>query len=130
LLHGLGVKLYATLGTAEFLQGSGIPATPVRWPSEGGTPNALELIERKEVDLVINVPKDFAEQELSNDYYIRRRAVDFGIPLLTNIQLANRLAEALSRKGLADLQIKALQSYGPGSVAARGAGAAPLAGRG
>ena len=130
LLHGLGVKLYATHGTAEFLQGSGIPATPVRWPSEGGTPNALELIERKEVDLVINVPKDFAEQELSNDYYIRRRAVDFGIPLLTNIQLANRLAEALSRKGIADLQIKALQSYGPGGVAASGAGAAQVAGRG
>ncbi len=111
LLHGLGIRLYATLGTAEFLERSGIPATPVRWPSEGGTPNALELIDRKEVDLVINVPKHFQEAELSNDYLIRRRAVDFGIPLLTNIQLANRLAEALARKGIDDLKIRDLQSY-------------------
>lgn len=111
LLNGLGVRLYATRGTAEFLGSSGLPSTIVHWPSEGGTPNALELIEKKQVELVINIPKNFQEAELSNDYYIRRRAVDFGIPLLTNIQLANRLAEAISRKGVGDLRIRELQDY-------------------
>ena len=60
---------------------------------------------------MINIPKNYQERELSDDYYIRRRAVDFGIPLLTNIQLANRLAEALSRKTFDDLRIKELQAY-------------------
>ena len=63
------------------------------------------------MDLVINIPKNYQETELSNDYHIRRRAVDFGIPLLTNIQVANRLAEALSKKNLDDLRIKELQAY-------------------
>jgi carbamoyl-phosphate synthase large subunit len=111
LLHGLGVRFYATRGTAQFLAGYGLPSTVVHWPSEEGTPGALEVIETKAIDLVINIPKNYQEAELSNDYYIRRRAVDFGIPLLTNIQLANRLAEAISRKGFADLRIKELQSY-------------------
>jgi carbamoyl-phosphate synthase large subunit len=111
LLHGHGVRLYCTKGTAEFLAGYGVPSIVVRWPSEGGSPSALELIEKKAVDLVINIPKNFQEAELSNDYYIRRRAVDFGIPLLTNIQLANRLAEAIGRKTPSDLKIKDLRSY-------------------
>lgn len=63
------------------------------------------------VDLVINIPKNYQETELTNDYSIRRKAVDYGIPLLTNIQLANRLAEALSRKTMPDLRIKELQAY-------------------
>jgi carbamoyl-phosphate synthase large subunit len=63
------------------------------------------------VDLVINIPKNYQERELTDDYLIRRKAVDYGIPLLTNIQLANRLAEALSRKTMADLHIKELQAY-------------------
>ncbi len=111
LFHGLGTSFYATRGTAEFLAGFDIPSTVVYWPSEEGTPGALEIIEKKGVDLVINIPKNYQEAELSNDYYIRRRAVDFGIPLLTNIQLANRLAEALARKGIEDLKIKELQAY-------------------
>jgi carbamoyl-phosphate synthase large subunit len=111
LLQGLGTSFYATRGTAAFLAGCDIPSTVVYWPSEEGTPGALEIIEKKAVDLVINIPKNYQEAELSNDYYIRRRAVDFGIPLLTNIQLANRLAEALARKSIGDLKIKELQAY-------------------
>jgi carbamoyl-phosphate synthase large subunit len=111
LLHGLGISFYATRGTAEFLAGFEIPSTRVYWPSEQGAPGALEIIEKKQVDLVINIPKNSQETELSNGYYIRRRAVDYGIPLLTNIQLANRLAEALARKGVGDLKIKELQAY-------------------
>ncbi len=63
------------------------------------------------MDLVINIPKNYQERELTDDYLVRRKAVDYGIPLLTNIQLANRLAEALSRKTMADLHIKELQAY-------------------
>jgi carbamoyl-phosphate synthase large subunit len=102
LLQGCGTSFYATRGTAEFLASNGIRSTVVCWPSEGGAPGALEVIEKKAVDLVINIPKN---------YYIRRQAVDFGIPLLTNIQLANRLAEALARKSIDDLKIKELQAY-------------------
>jgi carbamoyl-phosphate synthase large subunit len=111
LLHAQGTSFYATRGTAEFLASYQLPSTVVSWPLEGGAPNALEILEKKLVDLVINIPKNYLENELSNDYYIRRRAVDFGIPLLTNIQLANRLAEALSRKSIEHLKIKELQAY-------------------
>ena len=62
---------------------------------------------------MINIPKNSGEEELANDYRIRRKAVDFGIPLITNIQLAQRLVEALSKKGLAELQIKSWQEYAP-----------------
>jgi carbamoyl-phosphate synthase large subunit len=112
LMHEMGIEFYATAGTAEFLESYGYPATVVHWPSEGLKPDAGELLEKKLVDLVINIPKNYQEDELTNDYFIRRKAVDFGIPLLTNIQLANRLAEALSRKRPEDLHIKELQAYG------------------
>lgn len=83
----------------------------VHWPLENLSPNANELIEQRKIDLVINIPKNYQETELTNDYYIRRKAVDFRIPLLTNIQLANPLAESLSRKQTIDLDIKELQAY-------------------
>lgn len=111
LLEGLGIEFYATRGTAEFLAGYGIKSNVVHWPIENRSPDAGEIIEQRKVDLVINIPKNFQETELTNDYYIRRKAVDFGIPLLTNIQLASRLAEALSTKRIADLKIKELQAY-------------------
>jgi carbamoyl-phosphate synthase large subunit len=72
---------------------------------------------------VINIPKDTGEQELANDYVIRRKAADFGIPLITNLQLAQRLVEALAKKRLDELQIKSWQEYAaaqpprPGSAA-------------
>ena len=110
-LKNIGVQFFATSGTAEFLAADGVEATVVHWPSENRSPNAGELIESRKVDLVINIPKNFQHSELSNDYSIRRRAVDFGVPLLTNIHLANRLAEALTRKDLSELKIKALQGY-------------------
>ena len=111
LFREMNVAFYATRGTAEFLAECGYDSTPVFWPSEEGSPRAVELIESRAIDLVINIPKNYQESELSNDYLIRRKAVDFGIPLVTNIQLANRLAEALARKNLGDLKIKELQAY-------------------
>ncbi len=111
LLQEMGVSFFATRGTAAFLEEYDVKTTMVYWPSEKLYPNAGELIEQRKFDLVINIPKNYQETELTNDYFIRRKAVDFGIPLLTNIQLAKRLAEALSRKSLNDLKIKELQAY-------------------
>jgi carbamoyl-phosphate synthase large subunit len=77
------------------------------------------------VDLVINIPKNSAEEELANDYVIRRKAADFGIPLITNIQLAQRFVDAISKKSLAELRIKSWQEYVLDSTPPRqGAGAA------
>ena len=111
LMRSLGIKFYATRGTAEFLAGYGIGCALVRWPLEDLSPNAAEIIEEQQVDLVINIPKNYQEMEVTNDYCIRRKAVDFGIPLLTNIQMANRLAEAISTKDMNSLAIKELQAY-------------------
>jgi carbamoyl-phosphate synthase large subunit len=116
VLAGMGVKLFATQGTAAFLRASGIDSTPLHWPMEGASPNVLEYLSAKKIDLVINIPKNAAEDELTNDYLIRRKAADFGIPLITDIQLAQRLVEALSKKTIAELQIKSWQEYAPAHV--------------
>jgi carbamoyl-phosphate synthase large subunit len=108
----LGIHLYATPGTAEFLQANGLEATVLYWPLEGKSPNAIEYLSQGKIDLVINIPKNYQEEELTNDYLIRRKAVDFSVPLMTNIQLAQRFVEALSWKGLDDLQIKSWAEYG------------------
>jgi carbamoyl-phosphate synthase large subunit len=113
LLRDMGVELFATRGTAAFLESNEIPSTVLRWPDEAASPNTLEYLSQRKVDLVINIPKDSGAAELANDYQIRRKAADFGIPLITNIQLAQRLVEALSKKRLADLEIKCWQEYAP-----------------
>jgi len=118
-LDDLGVLLYATPGTAEFLRTCGISPVVLHWPSDERSPNTLEYISQKKLDLVINIPKNYQEQELTNDYFIRRQAVDFDIPLITNIQLAQRFVEALCRKrDPADLVIKSWAEYAspPSSV--------------
>jgi carbamoyl-phosphate synthase large subunit len=111
VLRDMGVKLFATRGTAAFLDANGIEATHLYWPDEQASPNTMEYLSKRKIDLVINIPKDSGEAELANDYQIRRKAADFGIPLITNIQLAQRLVEALSKKRLTDLEIKCWQEY-------------------
>ena len=110
-LRAMDVELYATKGTGEFLHENGVPATILHWPLEDTTPNALEYLSQGKIDLVINIPKNYQEHELTNDYLIRRKAVDMAVPLITNIQLARRWVEALSRKQRSDLQIKSWSEY-------------------
>jgi carbamoyl-phosphate synthase large subunit len=110
-LFEMGVTLYATKGTADFLGDSGIHATILHWPRENVSPNTLEYLQQRKIDLVINIPKDFQEEELSNDYLIRRRAVDLGIPLITNIQFAQRFVEAVSQKKIDELGVKSYRQY-------------------
>jgi carbamoyl-phosphate synthase large subunit len=111
VLQALGVQLYATQGTADFLRTSGVRATVLHWPLEKKSPNAIEYLSQRKVNLVINIPKNYQEEELTNDYLIRRKAVDASIPLITNIQLAQRFIEAISRKRLNDLHVKSWTEY-------------------
>jgi len=107
----MGVKFYATKGTAKFMRSHDIPVETLSWPLEGGKPNAAEFIKTGKIDLVINIPKNFQEEELTNDYIIRRTAVDYKVPLITNRQIAMRLAEALVEKNLDELEIKSWNEY-------------------
>ncbi len=110
-LEEMGVKFYATGGTARFMRDNGIEATHLHWPLSGIKPNVLDTIAEKEIDLVINIPKNYQEHELTNDYIIRRKAVDFNIPLLTNVRLARRFVDAIYTKSLNDLHIKSWREY-------------------
>lgn len=111
-LRDLGVEFYATQGTAEFLDRYGFGTKVLRWPLDGGSPNTLDYIRDRKIDLVINIPKDYRKEELTNDYLIRRTAVDFGVPLITNLQLAQRLAESLCRVPLDKLEVLSWSKYG------------------
>ena len=111
LLKDLGIRFYATKGTADFMSRNGIDATVLHWPLDEESPNTVDYIKNKKVDLVINIPKNYQEDELTNDYIIRRCAVDHGVPLITNLQLAQRFVEALSRKSIESLQVKSWSEY-------------------
>ena len=110
-LQQMGVAIYATQGTGEFLNANGVGSTVLHWPLEDKTPNVLEYLAGGSIDLVINIPKNYQESELTNDYVIRRTASDHAIPLITNIQLAQRFVEALTRKRLEDLHVKSWGHY-------------------
>jgi len=110
-LRSRGHTLYATRGTQQFLQNSGVDATIAYWPDENKSPNTIELIRNREVDLVINIPKDLSASELDNDYSIRRSAVDYNIPLITNSRLASAFILAFCRMGEDQLAIKSWDEY-------------------
>jgi carbamoyl-phosphate synthase large subunit len=110
-LIDLGFQLFATRGTADFMKYHGIPSQVLAWPLEKKEPNALTYIQELKLDLIINIPKSFEEEELTNDYILRRKAVDFNIPLITNMQFAERFIDALSRLGMEELSIKAWDEY-------------------
>ncbi len=107
----LGIKIYATEGTAKFLGDHNVECEYLHWPLEKKSPNTLDVIKEGKVQLVINLPKNFQEEELTNDYLIRRAAVDFAVPIVTNRQIAMRLVEAISRYEIDDLQIKSWNEY-------------------
>jgi carbamoyl-phosphate synthase large subunit len=106
-----GFNLYATRGTAEFLKLNGIDAQVVYWPDENQKPNVMDYVKTKVFDLVINVPKNLSKTELNNDYEIRRGAIDFNIPLITNARLANAFINAICKKNIDDISIKSWDEY-------------------
>ena len=112
MLHNKGYKIYATGGTHQFLNDNGIPAIRVYWPSQPDMqPQALDLLHRKEIDLVVNIPKNLSSTELSNGYKIRRSAIDLNIPLLTNARLASAFILAFTTIPLDDIEIKSWNEY-------------------
>lgn len=111
LLHEKGYDIYATGGSQKFLVDNGVPATQVYWPSEDQKPGALEMIQTKEIDLVVNIPKNFSSGELNNGYKIRRASIDFNVPLLTNSRLASAFIQAFCKVDIDDLEIKAWDEY-------------------
>ena len=111
LLVEKGYNLFATGGTHKFLEENGIPNTLVYWPSEEGTPQALDLLHNKEIDMVVNIPKNLTPGELTNGYKIRRAAIDLNIPLITNPRLASEFITAFCSINLDDLQIKSWEEY-------------------
>jgi carbamoyl-phosphate synthase large subunit len=110
-LGAMGLALYATRGTADFLRENGVGAEVLHWPLEKSEPNVLTYIEEGKLDLVINIPKNIEREELDNDYLIRRAAVDRGVPLITNLQLARRFVEVISSSSLADLKVRSWDQY-------------------
>ena len=111
-LHNHGYRLYATGGTHTFLNDNGIPAIKVYWPSEADKyPQALEMLHNKEIDLVVNIPKNLSSTELSNGYKIRRAAIDLNIPLLTNARLASAFIDAFTSMSIDQIEIKSWDEY-------------------
>ncbi len=113
-LHELGYSLFATEHTELFLEKNGIPATMLHKVSEEKSPNILEYISgsnEKKLHLVINIPVSFTKKELDDEYIIRRTAADYGIPLITNLQLARLFAEAIAAVKPDELEVKAWDEY-------------------
>lgn len=110
-LQQKGYKIFATGGSSKFLTDNGVENTHVYWPSEDGQPQALEMLHNKEIDMVVNIPKNLSASELTNGYKIRRAAIDLNIPLLTNARLASAFINAFCTMTLDDLAIKSWEEY-------------------
>ncbi|MCF0202073.1 MAG: carbamoyl-phosphate synthase (glutamine-hydrolyzing) large subunit [Bacteroidaceae bacterium] len=110
LIQG-GYKIYATAGTARFLEENGVEATVVAWPDEEGENKVMDLIANHAFDLIVNVPKNQTKRELTNGYRIRRGAIDHNIPLLTNARLAQAFINAFCTLKQSDIKIKSWQEY-------------------
>lgn len=111
-LHKKGYQLYATAGTHRYLNDNGIPAILVHWPSEADKePQALDLLHRKQIDFVVNIPKNLTSNELTNGYKIRRAAVDLNVPLITNARLASAYIRAFCDLTVDDIEIKSWNEY-------------------
>jgi len=110
-LQNMNVKLYATSGTAKFLEANKVPVEILHWPLEKKEPNVVSYIKEGKIDLVINIPKSYQERELTNGYLIRRTAADFNIMLITNRQIARRYIEAVTRLKAEDLKIRSWGEY-------------------
>lgn len=107
-----GYRLFATGGTSKYLTENGIENTRVYWPSEEGQqPQALDMLHHKELDMVVNIPKDLTPRELTNGYKIRRAAIDLNVPLITNSRLAGAFINAFCSMSLDDIDIKAWGEY-------------------
>lgn len=113
LLAKKGYEIYATSGTAKFLNEHDVPAKVVYWPDESpeAAENVMKMISEHKFELIVNIPKNQTKRELTNGYKIRRAAIDHNIPLITNSRLASAFINAFSTMDVDDIQIKSWQEY-------------------
>ncbi len=111
MLSAQGMNFYATHGTAKFLRNNDVPNTELNWPLDDKDPNVIDYIKEGKIDLVINIPKNYQKDELTNGYYIRRTAVDYNVMLISNRQIAMRLIEAMAHTPLDKLHVKSWDEY-------------------
>ncbi|MDY9918277.1 MAG: carbamoyl-phosphate synthase (glutamine-hydrolyzing) large subunit [Proteiniphilum sp.] len=112
LLQQHGYNLYATGGTQKFLEENGVKSHYVAWPDEKGAELKVdEMIAERKFDLIINIPKNLTERELTNGYKIRRGAIDYNIPLITNARLASAFIKAFCRMSQDKIEIKHWGEY-------------------
>ncbi|MBR1947356.1 MAG: carbamoyl-phosphate synthase (glutamine-hydrolyzing) large subunit [Bacteroidaceae bacterium] len=113
ILAQKGYNIFATSGTAKFLNENGINATPVMWPDEnpGAENNVMQMIAEHRFDLIINIPKNHTKRELTNGYRIRRAAIDHNIPLITNARLASAFIRAFCKMDVNELPVKSWDEY-------------------
>jgi len=111
MLADRGYGLYATRGTQQFLADNGIAAVVLHWPDEPAQPNVIDYLKERKIDLVVNIPKNLTTGELQNDYLIRRCAVDYNIPLITNARLASAFIHAFCKMDVEDISVRAWDEY-------------------
>ncbi len=113
ILASKGYNIFATAGTAKFLNDNGINATPVMWPDEepNAENNVMQMIAEHRFDLIINIPKNHTKRELTNGYRIRRAAIDHNIPLITNARLASAFIRAFCKIDVNELPVKSWDEY-------------------
>ena len=111
MLQKKGYNIFATGGSSRFLTENGVENTLVYWPSEEGHPQALDMLHNKEIDMVVNIPKNLTAGELDNGYKIRRAAIDLNIPLITNARLASAFINAFCTMSIDDIAIKSWEEY-------------------
>ena len=113
MLAAKGYDIYATAGTAEFLNANGIAATPVLWPDESpeNEKNIMKMIADHDFDLIVNIPKNHTKRELTNGYRIRRAAIDHNIPLITNARLASAFIRSFCKLDVTEIPVKSWDEY-------------------
>ncbi len=112
MLRDRGINIFATEGTSRFFSDNGVENTHVYWPDEADqSPNTIDLIKEKKIDLVINIPKNYTNRELQNGYQIRRSSIDYNIPLITNSRVASAFIYAICKYEIEDISIKSWDEY-------------------
>lgn len=112
MLEARGYNLFATEGTHKFFHDNGVKTMLLHWPDEEDRhPNTIEYIRDKKIDLLINIPKNYTKRELKNGYQIRRNAIDFNVPLITNARVASAFIYGICKYDLKDISIKSWDEY-------------------
>ncbi|HSO86599.1 MAG TPA: ATP-grasp domain-containing protein, partial [Draconibacterium sp.] len=112
MMRDRGYNIFATEGTHRFFTENGVENTLLYWPDEDEqSPNTIDFIKEKKIDLVINIPKNYTNRELKNNYLIRRRSIDYNIPLITNSRVASAFIYAICKYEIEDISIKSWDEY-------------------